>query len=307
MENVRIYPYNMGSESAKQLAEMLEVSRVYSDGRYSPKSAHFIINWGSSTVPNWYAEAMRRGTKVLNKPESVAMASNKLKTFQALERAGIMVPKFTTSRSVAQEWLDADFTVVERHELQGNSGSGIRLVSAMDESLESELTSAPLYTKYIPKKKEFRVHVFRGQVFDYAQKRKRRTEERPANFNKYICSTEMGWLFCKTDIEHIQAVKDIAVRAVSALGLDFAAVDIIYHKDRAYVLEVNTAPGMAPSTLRSYVDAVKGYIGASGGTTLTREAATRTVATPTVGGDMVTFSISRTAARELHSILSRFV
>ena len=37
-----------------------------------------------------------------------------------------------------------------------------------------------------------------------------------------------------------------ATKAVAALGLDFGAVDVIYNEKygRAYVLEVNTAPGL---------------------------------------------------------------
>jgi glutathione synthase/RimK-type ligase-like ATP-grasp enzyme len=46
--------------------------------------------------------------------------------------------------------------------------------------------------------------------------------------------------------------------AVSALGLDFGAVDIIWNEreDKCYVLEVNTAPGLQGSTLENYANAI---------------------------------------------------
>jgi hypothetical protein len=51
-------------------------------------------------------------------------------------------------------------------------------------------------------------------------------------------------------------VKLEALRAVLALNLDFGAVDVIYnqHRDRAYVLEVNTAPGIAEYTTNVYAE-----------------------------------------------------
>lgn len=329
MSKVRIYPYTMGSESGKQLADTLDALRVRPDGRYTPKAGQTVINWGSGRVPNWFNRAMQMGVKMLNKPEAVNKAANKLTALTTLKAAGITVPEFTTDMAVAQEWLDAGRTVFERHELRGNSGSGIRIVNDDDETVGGELTRAPLYTRYVPKKKEFRVHVFGGQVFDYAQKKKRGTaDDRPANYNKYISSTEMGWVFCKNNIEHLDAVKEIAIKATAALGLDFAAVDVMFHKDKAIVLEVNTAPGMAPSTLANYVAALKRNLGMNVVPATVRTAAVqtgRTVGTtgvtPNRGGaggfgmgvpvatdaDEVTLTIDRATARKLHAILARFI
>jgi D-alanine-D-alanine ligase-like ATP-grasp enzyme len=41
--------------------------------------------------------------------------------------------------------------------------------------------------------------------------------------------------------------------------LDFGAIDIIYNesRDQAYVLEVNTAPGLTGQTIQSYADAFR--------------------------------------------------
>lgn len=290
----------MGSESAKQLADALGgVTRVYSDGSYSPKYNHILINWGNSHAPA-FLNRPPVGFKVLNAPASVALASNKLRTFTTLNAAGVSVPEFTTLQNVAQGWLDMGLTVIERHSLTGNSGAGIRVVNSTDENVSDTLTAAPLYTKFIPKKKEFRVHVFGGEVIDYSQKKKRSTETRPVNFNKYVSSSEMGWVFCKNNIEHIQAVKDAAIAAVRALGLDFGAVDIMYHADVSYVLEVNTAPGMMPSTLEAYVTKFNSLLGTNVG-------GTAVLARDIIGEDQVTLRLSRADARRLHTILSAVI
>lgn len=49
--------------------------------------------------------------------------------------------------------------------------------------------------------------------------------------------------------------------AVKACGLDFGAVDIIWnnHYQKAYVLEINTAPGLEGSSVDNYRKAFEGY------------------------------------------------
>lgn len=259
---LKMLPYQMGSESAKQLASLLNVKRVYPDGDYMPRVGHSIVNWGFSGTPGWIERARARGVSILNKPEAVRIASNKLEALKALVSAGVAVPQFTVSQYTASEWVNAGHTVIERHELRGNSGAGIRIVNLDDDSVENYITPAPLYTKFIPKTAEFRVHVFRGQVIDICEKKKMASDRRPENFNKYICSTEVGWVFTRQNVRDIPEVRALAIRAVSSLGLDFGAVDVVYHEGRPYVLEVNTAPGLMGTTLVSYANAFRRFIGA---------------------------------------------
>ena len=261
MNSLKIYPYKMGSESAKDVARLLNVKRVKPDGRYVPKIGHTVINWGSSKTPSWLDRAQRRDVTILNSIKSVKTASNKLSALEKLEEHGVNVPHFTTDKRVAKYWLEDGLTVVERHKLNGNSADGVRVVNLDDPDMPSELTDAPLYTKFIPKSREFRVHVFRGSIIDYAEKKKMRKERRPENFNKYICSNEMGWVFCRRNIKHIDEVKLEAIKAVDVLGLDFAAVDVIFHNGVPYVLEANTAPGIMGTTLGRYVNTFRGFLG----------------------------------------------
>lgn len=261
MWNLKLYPYKVGSESATELSNMLDIMRVKPDGNYVPKIGHKVINWGMGKIPNWNDLASRRGVTMLNKPDAVNTASNKLTALQKMKNAGVRIPEFTTDYYEAMRWLNGHSVVVERHELRGNSGEGIRIVTLSDPEMETRLQQAPLYTKFIPKTAEFRVHVFQGQVIDYIEKKKKLADQRPANFNKYISSINCGWVFQRTNILDLPEVRQLAIKAVAALGLDFGAVDIVYCDGLPYVLEVNTAPGLSGETLQKYANAFRRFMG----------------------------------------------
>lgn len=263
MYNLKMLPYKMGSESARDLANLLDITRVKHDGAYVPKIGHKCINWGSSREPDWANRAVQRGVTILNKPSAVNVAANKLSTLVKLQGSGVVVPEYTTNKTLAEQWVRSGYTVVERHELRGNSGEGIRIVNLDDPDMPSVINPAPLYTKFINKTAEFRVHIFNGQVIDYIEKKRVVAERRPANFNKYVSSTTCGWVFSRTDIRDIPEVRTLAIKSVATLGLDFGAVDIVYCEGIAYVLEVNCSPGLAGTTLVRYANAFRRYMGAS--------------------------------------------
>lgn len=317
MFNVKLYPYKMGSESAKDLAQVLNIMRVRPDGEYIPKIGNVIINWGSGHTPAWLQKAAVRGVKILNKLDNVKIAGNKLSTLRTLQAAGISVPEFTTSMDLARRWVHGGDTVVERHTLNRNSGEGIRIVNLDDDEMPSVIHAAPLYTKFIPKTAEFRVHVFRGEVIDCIEKKRQLAENRGPEFNKYVSSIHQGWVFSRTNIRDIPEVRQIAIRAVNSLGLDFGAVDIIYYEGRPYVLEVNTAPGLSGMTLVKYANAFRRYMGAAD---LPQQTVTEIVGepisviqTPAVNvtqagmsatNDMVTLRLDRATALKLKELLA---
>jgi glutathione synthase/RimK-type ligase-like ATP-grasp enzyme len=281
--SLKILPYKMGSESAKALAQTLDVLRVFPDGDFVPKSFTTIMNWGYSGTPVWMSRAEARSVKILNKPTAVNVAANKLSALQALQRAGVRVPEFTTDFNVASRWLNSGATVFERHDLRGNSGAGIRVVNLDDDEVESRLTSAPLYTKFLNKTAEFRVHVFNGQVIDYVQKKRLPTERRGDNYNKYISSVDFGWVFSRTDVSNIPDVRNAAISAVRVLGLDFGAVDVVYYEGVPYVLEVNTSPGLKGHTLVCYCNAIRRFLGLTELSTAVVQRITGTDRAPSVG------------------------
>lgn len=260
-----IYPYNMGSGSARRLHEELRsvrAKRVRPDGNYSHDwDTHLIINWGNSNPPLWYRHS--REHLWLNHPNAVKAASNKLIAFQKLREANVQIPEFTTDSEEASVWLETS-SLMARTKLTGHSGEGCYFCSAGEEVAWGHDFSSPvkLWVKYIKKKHEYRVHVFKGEVIDLQQKRKRRDVEEN-QINHQIRNHSNGWVYCRDDIVTPDAsVLSSAIAAVSALRLAFGAVDIIWneHYKQAYVLEVNTAPGLFETTLHKYAEAIRGVL-----------------------------------------------
>lgn len=244
------------SDGARALKDALiaaGIRAVLSDRSSFERTGRIILNWG---------EHQNRGVvynvqnKWLNKFDAVAIARDKLTTFERLRLAGdVNVPQFWTSREAA-ETDRGDAIILERHSLTGQSGSGI-VVKRFGE----ELGNAPLYVKYIRKEEEYRVHVFNGQAVAVQQKRRESDAEQDQN-QRLIRNRDNGWVFCIQDIaeDRKQAISEQAVRACRALGLDFGAVDIVVGRRDSvpYVLEINTKPGLSsPTVLEGYVNAIR--------------------------------------------------
>lgn len=245
-----IYPYKAGSQSAKDLAGGLGAKRIKHEGsKFKGRAGKVVINWGSSNLP---AELTK--CRVINTPEAVSKASNKLSFFKAM--VGIAsAPAFVTERAEALKMLQEGKVVVARTILNGNSGVGIVLVER-----QADLVDAPLYTEYVPKKQEYRVHVFNGEVID-VQRKARKKEVADEQVNWKIRNMANGFIFARDEaLGDVPAdVLEQAKLAVIGLGLDFGAADVIFNdkQQKAFVLEVNSAPGLAGTTLDNYVKAFK--------------------------------------------------
>ena len=250
---IYIYPYKMGSQSAKLLRAGLStalgkrIKMVHPTGKFRPRRDDIVINWGNNTQPNW-----KFTHQDLNAPACVVAATNKAATFGLLKVNNVPTPDYTQVKDEAQAWVNDGCTVVVRHTTTGHSGQGIEIIET------GEVPEAPLYVKYKKKRSEWRVHVCKGKVIDTCQKKKRNATERPASFNTRIRSYDNGWVFCRLDIVPDLRRDELAINSIKAIGLDFGAVDIIYNEseDTYYTLEVNTAPGIEGTTLERYVEAL---------------------------------------------------
>lgn len=239
MSRIRIYPYKQGSRSARVLADALRGRVLYREGSsFKPRMNDIIINWGSSTQPE------RLGCRYYNSHVAVRAAGNKRDAFVALQSAGVPIPAF----ALRKEDVTWSGLTVCRHTLTGHSGEGIELAPS------TNLPNAPLYVEYIPKQDEFRVHVVGESII--AVQRKARDRNNP-NPDWKVRNHANGFIFIREGFETPQAVLDSAVSAIGALGLDFGAVDVIWNnkRGRAYVLEVNTAPGLEGRTIDDYAKA----------------------------------------------------
>ena len=122
-----IYPYNLGSRSARALSLNLtdhRAKRVRPDGKYRHKwDTHAIINWGNSEDPDWYRDD--RSRLWLNPSTVVDRATDKVQCLQILKDAGIPVPNFTTQRMVAEDWCRQGHIVYCRTLARASGGRGI--------------------------------------------------------------------------------------------------------------------------------------------------------------------------------------
>ncbi len=249
-----IYPYKAGSASAKVLAEAIGAKLIrHKNSKFVGTEEKTVINWGSSNLPENVI-----GAKVINSPEAVGKASDKLVCLDTLGAGDVAIPDYATDPLIAEVWLRGGCAVVCRQKLNGHSGEGIVIATE-----GGQLVDAPLYTMYIPKKSEYRVHVFNGKVIDVRRKA-RRMDVPDDQINWKVRSYANGFVFAKGEAlgEVPRSVIYNAIQAVEALGLVFGAVDVIFNEKRgqAYVLEVNTAPGLEGSTVDSYANAIAEYL-----------------------------------------------
>lgn len=258
--NTFMYAYNEHSESAKALSQAMGIKRIkHENSRFKPLPNKTVINWGSSHLPDYVNNGW---TNIINNPEVVDICSNKLKLFEHISESGVggIIPEWTTCVDTAKLWAInwPNYKVVERHVLNGHSGAGIRIVDKPE-----DIQYAPLYVKYVPKRDEFRVHMIGGGVVDVQQKKKRLDFEGEVNYN--VRNHAGGFIYAREDIEVPDNVLRVAYTAYETLvdqGLDIAAMDIIYNSklDRAYLLEINTAPGLEGQTVQLYAEALKELI-----------------------------------------------
>ena len=253
-----IYPYKQGSKSARELARALGAKLIRHVGsKFKARHDKAVINWGASTVP---LSVSARGvlglplSPLLNDPSDVQRATNKLLCLSLLEEGEVSVPPFTTDMEEARSWIRNGGMVVCRTILNGHSGNGIVIVED-----EEDLILAPLYTRYMKKKDEFRIHVFREEVFDI-QKKARRIDAKVVNWQ--VRNHKNGFIYKREDVNAPEQVLEQAKLAIKVSGLDFGAVDVIWnaHEVKAYVLEINTAPGLEGQTLESYKNIFRKYL-----------------------------------------------
>ena len=237
---MKIYAYSMHSEGARNLAKALDTVLIKHKNSKFKWSTDKVINWGHSNPPG---PCMNMEAK---------NAIDKRITYDLLDQASIPCPPYTKDKETALEWIKKDKVVLARTLTKASEGRGIVILNVNKD------INAPLYTQYIKKKHEFRVHVVNGKPIKLQQKKLRKNLQ-----HNIIRNTKNGYVFGHISEDLPVDIKErlsfLAVSAVKVLKLDFGAVDIIWnkHHNKLYVLEVNTAPGISELTAKTYADAFK--------------------------------------------------
>jgi glutathione synthase/RimK-type ligase-like ATP-grasp enzyme len=251
--NLFVYPYKQGSRSALALAKAVGAKLIRLQGsNFKPAPNKTIINWGSTQLPEEY-----KVCKVLNSPEKLGVVTNKKTFFEscaaASKQASPKIPLFTTNIEEAKKWfIDGKVkTVFIRRILNGHSGAGIVEVNSLEE-LSLSGKNGELFVQYIPKRYEYRIHIAKDEPFVIQQKLAKTEFDGEKTFK--IRNIANGFIYAKNIATPPEDVLIQAKKAAKLSGLDFAAVDVIYNVllESAFVLEINSAPGIDGTTIDSY-------------------------------------------------------
>lgn len=261
-----IFPYSHKSKGAKALAAELKAQLLTGDRAHTYMSTSvinegkpfFLINWGCGSLN---AATRKTNAIILNQVKGVNLARNKVKFFEAQvnSKNPARVPTFTTDMDKAMEWVEAGIVVMGR-QATGSCGTDI----AFFEDDVAGFNGADFWVQYKKKKEEFRVHFFRDSMIAVQKKALRETDldGNPVDTSTVdfrIRNHKNGFIFKRHDISVPGDVVDQARLAMANTGLDFGAVDVIWnqHEGKAYVLEVNTAPGLEGTTVTDYANAIR--------------------------------------------------
>jgi hypothetical protein len=245
---IYIAPHTMSSKSAKLLAQELQCTRIrVRNSRFRSRNDKFVVNWGCSDTPF---------DTHLNPAWAVSEAIDKVLTYAALDMVGINVPRLFMTRQQADDYLYANPDGIILGRMNGLSGGkGIDIYRSGDTIHYHH----HFYSVLEPSDTEYRVHIVRTKLIALHQKRQRKGMKEWWDDNKRIIRChDNNWILCRTNVEFNSDVAAVARRAVEALGLDFGAVDVLWHEENGpTVLEVNTAPGIEGSLVVAYANAFR--------------------------------------------------
>jgi glutathione synthase/RimK-type ligase-like ATP-grasp enzyme len=237
--------YHTRSEpTGRNIAEALSLPHGFEVA--NDENPAFLIRWGSRRHERMDEEIER----VINNSQSIARASDKLLSLELMSNAGIDVPA----------WSEEPMELVEQfgypilgRDYQHARGSDIKL--CLQE--RDFKTIKDFYTVYIPTRREFRIHVVGSEVVRVQAK----YLDHPNQYIPWIRNYITGHRFRNPRLRLRPERLQSAISAVSTLGLDFGAVDLIIADDNChYILEVNTAPSCSPLTGGAYVTGIAGLL-----------------------------------------------
>lgn len=178
---------------------------------------------------------------------------DKITQLNKFKAAGVSHPPFVTrAEDVSQ--LDAKY-IVARTLTNSTGGKGI----VVFEKQAGVSVRAPLYTAYISKQAEYRVHVVNGKVIDVQQKKLKNGMQDDENRNSRIRNLANGWVYTRSGVVPPDNMPQLAIDAVAALGYEYGAVDIVWNQkqNKCFVLEVNSRPGLQGTTVENYCNALR--------------------------------------------------
>jgi len=191
-----------------------------------------LVTYGEDAVISYGVRMPDGRIPTLNARAGMADKYEQLRT---LHRAGVTVPP------LYNEGHEIKFPLLARKR-QHRAGKDLMPVFQPEEIPWRRAAGAEFFVEYIPVANEYRCWVFRDSHLGTYEKHM----VRPAEYKRIGRNFKNGFAFQLVRHDDIpRGAVEEAKKSVKALGLDFAAVDILRGKDgKFYVLELNTAPGV---------------------------------------------------------------
>jgi len=190
----------------------------------------------------------------LKKPNRIHLLygnqKGKIEQYEYFKEKGIPALTFTTVQAEAKKWAES-MAVICRKLTHSSEGKGIVVAETPE-----QVVSAPVYTQYKKKKKEFRVHIFKDQVVHVLEKRRKKDYDGDADAK--IRNTANGYVFCSENVVEPNGIRELALQARKITKSDFAGVDIGYNEklNQLFVIEVNSAPGIEGTNVDRYIEVI---------------------------------------------------
>lgn len=195
-----------------------------------------IVRWGNTIVVD------TTNSIVYNKAEAVSNASNKKLSREIFEQKGLNCPKLIKNQEDASKALK--FGPIIARPSRHSKGKNFILISSLAEyNAHVNNHNDWYYSQFVNKKQEFRVHVAHGRILNYLEKPN--PGDNQIAWNRAV----NGEAFDNVKWDNYNKnICELAIKAITALGLDFGGVDIMLDaQGNACLLEVNTAATLASS------------------------------------------------------------
>lgn len=279
--------------TGRALAEALGIEGTREQPRL--RRGDVLIGWGTKinndvNIPN--------GVTVYNHPNAIRTNRNKLKALEIMHQDNNInnaIAKFAKSDNIIVKIRNNELKLpligrTKYH--QGGKGLWICLTKSHVEAAIDD--GAAYFQEYIDVDTEYRLHVAFGRVIhavkkvandnvnhwieqrkekilDYAAKNEWNLDNGTIDKVLQIISKEViipdrivrsnrrGWTFRSVALNNISnRLKEVAINAVAAIGLDFGAADCAKDtNNNPYIIEINSGPGLQGTAFDKYVAAFR--------------------------------------------------
>ncbi len=232
---IYLFYAGVGEESAETLQKEIKAlgakcTRVWQKeptAAFSGSNA-LKVNWGAYTAREFSGTWLNQ-----------RIHANKYKQLARMAEAGVPVPAFMQGKPGSNKWY-------------------ARMTKHRDgDDLAKQLEIGDFYVKHVDTVKEYRVHVFKGEIL-------RASLKVPLNDQaKLPFRTGDHWGFSSKDHKHsLGPCEAAALAAVAAIQYDFGGVDVaLTPGGEAVVFEVNAAPWLGGDSSRKYAKAIVALAG----------------------------------------------